>query len=73
MRIIEEIDLFLHGVALQFQANANWVARINFGTSANRVVPYSNQPPTTNLTLPVALVVPIAKLPLLVPEDAMYR
>ena len=49
MRIIEEIDLFLHGVALQFQANANWVARINFGTSANRIVPYSNQPPTTNL------------------------
>jgi hypothetical protein len=49
MRIIEEIDLFLHGVALQFQANANWVARINFGTSASRVVPFSNQLPTTSL------------------------
>ena len=40
--INNEIDVYFHGVAMQFQLDANWVARINFG------VPFSRTPPPTN-------------------------
>ena len=42
-----ELDLFLHGVALQFQPNSYWVARINFGVaSGNPSIP-ANLPVST--------------------------
>jgi hypothetical protein len=46
--INNEIDAFFHGVAMQFQENTNWVARINFGVPTGRVVPFSDSPPTSS-------------------------
>ena len=39
--INNEIDAYFHGVAMQFVANSNWKARINFGTSFAKTVSFS--------------------------------
>lgn len=44
--IANDIDIFLHGVGLQFQASTSWVARINFGVAFDRVVPLAGQIPS---------------------------
>lgn len=42
-----EIDVFFHGVALRFQPDVNWVARINFGIAFARTVPFADSPATS--------------------------
>ena len=48
MPINNEIDVFFHGMAMQFSANSNWIARINFGVPFSATVPLANNPATSS-------------------------